>query len=137
MPWHLYHLGSVQRSTCGERAVVKPISLYSLEAMCANLRTSSGEKVAAKPREPGHIEMAPPPPELNSASALAEWRGSEELLAGMPKPIPSTKACTLLFHLAATTGLSTMVTRIWRRLSSVIKRLWLSVISQGLASPAE
>ena len=49
-----------------------------------------GSKVAAMPSEPGHIEIAPPAAALNSALATVPWRGSELLLAGMPRPLPST-----------------------------------------------
>ena len=51
----------------GESAVAMPSARYSMEAISPNSCISSGSKVAAIPRVPGHIEMAPPAPALYSA----------------------------------------------------------------------
>src|SRR3954454_22814898 len=112
VPLNLLHLGSVARSTCGDKAVAIPNALYSLAAVCPNFCTIEGSNVAAMPIDSGHIEIVPPEPKLYSAFATTPLRGSELLLAGIPKPMPSTNACTLLFHLAETSGLLTLVTNI-------------------------
>ncbi|MNE17194.1 hypothetical protein D3C80_1101680 [compost metagenome] len=78
-----------------------------------------GSKVADNPNSSGHCEIAPPDPALYSASLFAPFLGSELLLAGIPTPMPSTKAWMLLFHSAATIGLSTEVISTCRKLSFV------------------
>ena len=78
-----------------------------------------GSNVAASPIDSGHIEIAPPDPKLYSAVAKTPFLGSELLLAGIPNPRPSTKACTLLLHLAATSVLCTEVTKTCLTLSSL------------------
>ena len=105
VPLTLFHLGSVAISTCGESAVAIPNARYSIAAICPKFFTTAGSNVAAKPSEPGHIEILPPAPALNSALAIVPCLGSELLFAGIPIPILSANACTLLFHMAATSGL--------------------------------
>src|SRR3954454_24846459 len=79
------------------------------------------------------MEIWPPAPALYSVVETTPLRGSELLFAGMPRPIPSTKACILLFHCAATSGLGTVVTSTCRRLSSVKNFFWSSDTSDGCA----
>ena len=121
--------GSVARSICGLSAVAMPSARYSSDAIRPNCSTTAGSKVAARPRVVGQREILPPEPRLNSAVAAVSLRGSEELFAGMPWPSASTKAWTLLFQRAAVSGLSTVVTRTARRLSSSRNFFWGSVIS--------
>ena len=110
-----------------------PSARYSLDAISPNCRTRTGSKVAARPIEPGHMEMSPPEPALYSASAWVRWRGSELLLAGIPSPMPSTNSWTLLFQRAATSGLSTDVISTCLRSSLVRKSFWASERSQAFA----
>ena len=110
--------GSVARSICGDSAVAIPSARYSTDAIRPNSSTREGSKVAAIPRDDGHIEILPPLPASYSAVACAPWRGSEELFAGIPWPKPSTKAWTLLFQRAASSGEETLVMSTARRLSS-------------------
>ena len=133
VPLKRNHRGSVARSICGESAVAIPSARYSLDAISPNCCTRSGSNVAARPIESGHIEISPPEPALNSASARARCRGSELLLAGIPSPVPSTSAWTLLFHRAAASGLSTEVISTCLTRSLVRKSLWLSERSQAFA----
>ena len=125
--------GSVARSICGERAVAIPKARYSVEATSPKRNTNAGSKVAAKPRVPGQAEIRPPTPAANSSSAITPWRGSDELLAGIPWSRPSHNACTLLFHCAVTYGLFTFEIRMWRTLSSMRNFNCWSVKSEGEA----
>jgi hypothetical protein len=65
--------------------------------------------------------------------ARVRCRGSELLLAGMPREVPSTRAWMLFVHRAATSGLSTVVTRTWRTSSFVRKSFCWSERSKGRA----
>src|SRR5205085_12077573 len=98
-----------------------------------NPSTSAGLNVAARPRDPGPIELFPPAPALNSALESEPWRGSELLFAGMPSPVHSAKAWILLFQRAAVSGLSSVVARICLKLSFERNSICSSVKSQGLA----
>src|SRR5678809_430287 len=86
VPLNLFQRGSVARSTCGDNAVAIPKALYSCAAMCPNLKTTEGSKVAARPIDSGHMEIVPPEPKLYSAFAITLLRGSELLFAGTPNP---------------------------------------------------
>ncbi len=103
--------GSVAISTCGERAVVIPKARYSAAATCPNFSTNEGSKVAAIPKELGHIEISPPAAASNSARAFVPCLGSVLLLAGIPIPTLSQKDCNLLFHWAAISGVFTVVSK--------------------------
>ena len=105
VPMNLFHRGSVARSIWGDKAVVIPKALYSLDAISPNCFVIAGSNVAANPNSSGHCEMVPPLPALYSASLFAPLRGSELLLAGIPKPKPSTNCCILLSQVADTIGL--------------------------------
>jgi hypothetical protein len=95
-----------------------PKARYSDAAILPNFCNKSGSKVAAIPRELGHIEIAPPAAASNSALATVACRGSELLFAGMPNPTLSQYACNLLFHCAAISGDCTVVIKTCLKLSS-------------------
>ena len=109
VPSKRFHLGSVAKSICGDNAVAIPKARYSLEAISPNCCIKVGSKEAAIPKVPGHIEMVPPAPALNSADESIPFLGSELELIGIPKSRASAKACALLFHCAAVEGVSISV----------------------------
>ena len=93
--------GSVARSICGDSAVAIPNARYSLEPIFPNSLTLSGSKEAVRPMPLAHLDMGSPVIPINSAPLPLPCLGSELLLAGIPKPVFSARACILLFHRTA------------------------------------
>ena len=66
-----------------------------------------------------HLEIGSPVIPLYSAPESAPCLGSELLLAGIPKPVFSASACSLLFHFTAVSVSFNSVISTCRTLSSV------------------
>lgn len=86
-----------------------------------------------RPMPLAHLEMGSPVTPIYSAMEPAPCRGSELLLAGMPKPVPFASAWRALFQSTAASVLSRPMMSTWRTLSSVMNFFCWSVRSQGLA----
>ncbi len=87
--------GSVARSTCGCRATRMPTAVYSWRAMSPNRSTSAASRVAARPSASGHCENGPASIAAPGFS-VNEWRGSVEIVTGMPRRVDAASSCSLL-----------------------------------------
>ncbi len=90
--------GSVARSAIGWSATWIPTARYSCRAMSAKRRTSSASAVAPRPIGSGQCEK--PPADQLAPSASKLWRGSDEIVTGMPRRVPAATSWSRLCHSA-------------------------------------
>ena len=80
-----------------------PTARYSWRAMSANSRTRPSSRVAASPIGSGHCEK-PAPAMLVAGLSPKPWRGSDEIVTGMPSRVASAASCIRLCHSASADG---------------------------------
>lgn len=80
-----------------------PTAVYSWRAMSPNRSTSASSPMAARPSVSGHVENAPVSMPASGLS-LYEWRGSVEIVTGMPGRVPAASSCSRLCHSAIARG---------------------------------
>ena len=76
-----------------------PTAVYSWRAMSPKRSTSSSSRVAARPIDSGQLENGPA---IIPASGLSlnEWRGSVEMVTGMPRRVDAASSWRALCHCA-------------------------------------
>ncbi len=95
-----------------------PTARYSLRVVSAKRSTSSGEPMAAKPSGSGHCENGPAISAVNGL-LVKEFRGSLEMVTGMPRGWASDASCTVLCQVASSRAVGTNKVLKWFiRLSS-------------------
>ncbi len=91
--------GSVAMSAIGCRATWMPTARYSRRAMSPKRRTTSSSPIAPKPIGSGHCENEPAD-QLVAGFSSNPWRGSEEIVTGMPSRVPAAISWSRLCHSA-------------------------------------
>ena len=76
-----------------------PTARYSRRAISPKRRTSSSSRVAPSPIGSGHCENEPDA-QLVAGFSSNEWRGSDEIVTGIPSRVPSARRCSRLCHSA-------------------------------------
>ena len=80
-----------------------PTARYSCRTTSANSRTRPASRVAASPIGSGHFEK-PAPAMLVAGLSPRPWRGSDEIVIGIPSRVASAASCIRLCHSASVTG---------------------------------
>ena len=95
--------GSVARSAIGCSATWIPTARYSRRAMSPNSRIASSSRSAPKPIGSGQCEN-PPADQLAPRFSAKLWRGSDEIVTGMPSRVDSASRCIRFCHSACRRG---------------------------------